>query len=285
MEGDLEAERIVVLEHPPAAVGEHPRLRRAARQGTDHLLDVEPGLDGQDDALGNPEIRAREDHLVDGLDGLPGADRTDEGDGRAHRLERRASTFEVRGLAADEDREGAILRALAATGDRRIEHRHALFGQPRGEVPRRRGRDRGHVDDQCVASRSSSHAVRAEQHGFDVRGVGHDRDDDIRRGRHSARALDERDAEFAELARPTRGPVPGRDREARPGDIGGHRPTHGAESHETDAHSFLQTCQAADRTAVTTESISRARRGRGTGPNADPRRRGAGVRTGRVRRS
>ena len=80
VERDLEAERVVVVDHPAAAVGEHPALGRAAAERLDDLLDVEPGLDGQDDALGDAEVGAGEDDLVDGLDRLAGADRPDVGD-------------------------------------------------------------------------------------------------------------------------------------------------------------------------------------------------------------
>ena len=77
---DLEPERVVVVDHPAAPVGEDPALGRAAAERLDDLLDIEPGLDGEDDPLGDAEVRAGQDHLVDRLDRLTGADRADVGD-------------------------------------------------------------------------------------------------------------------------------------------------------------------------------------------------------------
>ena len=72
MERDLEPERVVVLEHPAAAVREDPALGRAAAERPDDLVDVEAGLHREDDALRDAEIGPGEDDLVDGLDGLAG---------------------------------------------------------------------------------------------------------------------------------------------------------------------------------------------------------------------
>ena len=80
MERDLEPERVVVGQHPAAPIGEDPALGGAAAEGADHLLDVEAGLERQDDPLGDAEVGPGEDHLVDGLDRLAAADRTDVGD-------------------------------------------------------------------------------------------------------------------------------------------------------------------------------------------------------------
>ena len=79
MERDLEPERVVVLEHPAAPIREHPRLRRAAGERGHDLLHVQAGLQREDDALGDAQVRAREDDLVDRLDGLAGADRARHG--------------------------------------------------------------------------------------------------------------------------------------------------------------------------------------------------------------
>ena len=45
VERDLEPERVVVVEHPAAPVGQDPALGRAPAERADDLLDVEPGLD------------------------------------------------------------------------------------------------------------------------------------------------------------------------------------------------------------------------------------------------
>ena len=44
-----------------------------------------------------------------------------------------------------------------------------------------------------------------------------------------------RDAELVELAGPARRPIPGRDREPGPGQVGGHRGAHRAQPEEGDA--------------------------------------------------
>ena len=80
MQGDLEPERIVVVDHPAAAIGEHPALGRSPAERLDDLLDVEAGLHGQHDAFGDAEVGAGQDDLVDRLDRLAGADRADVGD-------------------------------------------------------------------------------------------------------------------------------------------------------------------------------------------------------------
>ena len=85
MERDLEPERVVVVDHPAAAIGEDPALRRSPTERPDDLLDVEAGLDRQDDPFGDAEVGAGQDDLVDGLDRLAGADRADVGDRPAHR--------------------------------------------------------------------------------------------------------------------------------------------------------------------------------------------------------
>ncbi len=59
VERDLEPERVVVVDHPAAAVGEDPALGRSAAERTDDLLDIEAGLDGQDDALRRRRGRCR----------------------------------------------------------------------------------------------------------------------------------------------------------------------------------------------------------------------------------
>ena len=53
MESELEPERVVVVDHPATAIGEHPALGGAAAEGAHDLLDVEAGLDGEDDPLGD----------------------------------------------------------------------------------------------------------------------------------------------------------------------------------------------------------------------------------------
>ena len=80
MEGDLEPERIVVVDHPAAPVLQHPALGRSPAERRDHLLDVEAGPDREHDPLRDAQVGAGEDDLVDRLDRLTRADRSDVGD-------------------------------------------------------------------------------------------------------------------------------------------------------------------------------------------------------------
>ncbi len=132
---DLEPERVLVVDHPAAAIGQHPALRGAAAEGRDHLLDVEAGLDREHDAFRDAEVRPGEDHLVDGLHGLPGTDRADMGDGPAERIQDRPGVLHVPLVATDEDRQGRVAGALAAARDGRVDHAQPALAETRGEVP------------------------------------------------------------------------------------------------------------------------------------------------------
>ena len=112
VERDLEPERVVVVDHPATAVGEDPALGRAPAERADDLLDVEAGLDREDDALGDAEVGAGQDDLVDRLDRLAGADRPDVGDGPAEGVQDRSRVLDVALVAADEDRQRRVAGAL-----------------------------------------------------------------------------------------------------------------------------------------------------------------------------
>ena len=172
VERDLEPERVVVDPHPLAPVGEDPALGGAAAERLDDLADVEAGLDRQDDALRDAEVRPREDHLVDGLHRLARAARPDVGDRLAHRLEDRPGALDVGGLAAAEDRERRLLGALAPARHGRVDEGYALLAEARREVAGVRRRDRRAVDDEQAVAGAAGDAVRAEEDRLDVRRVG-----------------------------------------------------------------------------------------------------------------
>ncbi len=178
----LKPERVVVGDHPAAAVGEDPALRRATAQRFDDLLDVEARPDGQHDALGDAQVRAGEDDLVDGLDRLARTDRSDVGDGLAHGRQHGPGALDVSGVATDEDRERRLLGALAAARDGRIDHRQASFAQARGEVPAARRGDRRAVDDERPRSCPADNTTLTEEDRFHVRRVRHADDDDVGSG-------------------------------------------------------------------------------------------------------
>ena len=239
VERDLEPERVVVVEHPAAPVGQDPALRRSPAEGADDLLDVEAGLDRQDDALGDAQVGAGQDDLVDGLDRLAGADRTDVGDRPAHGGQDGPGLLDVGRVAAHEDRQRRVAGALAPARDGGVDHAQLALRQSRGEVPAARRGDGRAVDDQRPGSGAVDDAVRAEQHGLDVRRVRDADDDDVDESATAWAAVGGHDdAEIGELVGATGRPVPAGDGETGAREVGRHRGAHRAEAEERDAPSF-----------------------------------------------
>jgi hypothetical protein len=234
VERDLESQRVVVLEHPAAPVGEHPALRRAAAERADDLLDVEAGLHRQHDPLRHAEVCPGEDDLVHRLDGLAGADRADMSDRRPEGPEDRPGAFDVGRLPADEDRERRLAGALAAAGDRRVDHRDATLEEPFREVAGGAWRDRGAVDHERPWTCTLGSAVGSEEHVRDVRRVGDTDGDDVRFCCSRSRGGGPSDAELVQLRGSASGSVPSGDGEAGSREVGRHRRTHRPEPKERD---------------------------------------------------
>ena len=95
-------------------------------------LDVEPRLLGEGDALGERLDQTGDADLVEHLGELAAARAAHQRHGAAVVGEQRRGTFERRGVAADHDRELAVLGARLAARDRRIQKADA-FGR-RGRV-------------------------------------------------------------------------------------------------------------------------------------------------------
>ena len=236
MERDLEPERVVVVDHPAAPVGEDPALGRAAAERLDDLLDVEAGLDGEDDALGDAEVGAGEDDLVDGLDRLAGTDRPDVGDRPA------------RGRSAPDGRARRPARRRRRRSSASRSWRPRCRPTP-ARRPSRRPRSRSRAaksqlpDGAIVEQSMTSVPGRApsttpswpEQDGLDVWRVGDADDDHVPRPRRRRRAtVAIVDPELGELRRAAGRPVPGGDREPGAREVGGHRRAHRAEPQEGD---------------------------------------------------
>ena len=256
MQRRLEAQRVVVGDHPGAAVLEHPASGGAAGEGPHELLGVEAGLDAQHDALRYAEVGAREDHLVHGLGRLAGPDGAHAGDRLAHRAEDGPGAVEVGLVAAHEDREGRLLGALRAARNRGIDEAHALGLQAiRKATGRRRGDGRA-IDDERSGAGTGRNAVRAEQRGLHVRRVRDADHDHVRAGRELARRPGLGRAELQRGARPTRRPVPDRQREARPRDVGRHGHAHGSHSDEPDSFHGAPSCEGGDQSTLYCPSAS-----------------------------
>ena len=214
VERDLEPERVVVVEHPAAAVGEDPALGRAAAERPDDLLDVEAGLDAR--GRSPRRRRGRSPARMTWLTALtawpapigptwvivlPIASRT----GRAR------STSAA--LAADEDRQGRLLGALAAARDRRVDDADAALARGARRSPGvADGRDRRAVDDEAAGrERPSATPSGAEQDRLDVGRVRDADDDDVRRPRPTSAG----ESRLADAER-RRAPAPGRASGSRP---------------------------------------------------------------------
>ena len=163
MERGPEPERVGVVDHPAAPVLDDPAAGRAAVERLGDRDRVEAGLHREDHALRRAEVGAGEHDLVDGLDRLPAARGPEVGDRLAHRLEDRPRPLRVLGLAADEDRQGRVLRALRAAGDRRVHEADAALAEAAGELGGGAGRDRRAVDDEAALAQALRDAVGAEQ--------------------------------------------------------------------------------------------------------------------------
>ena len=203
VESDLEAERVVVRDHPTAPIGEDPALSGPASQRLDDLADIETGLHREHDPLGDAEVRPGEDHLVDRFDRLPGADRADMGDGLAERGKDGPGPLDVRLLATDEDRERRLLGALAAARHRSVDHRDARQAQAGAEVTGRGRRDRRAVDDERAGSGAGGQPVSTEEDGFDIGRVGHADHDDVARPGDGGRRFGPVGTQLVELRRAT----------------------------------------------------------------------------------
>ena len=229
-----EPERVLVVDHPAAPVLEHPAARRPAAQRRRDRLGIEAGLEGEHDPLGDAEVGAGDHDLVDGLDRLAAARGAEVRDRLAHRLEDRPGTLGVGRLAAHEDRERRLLRALGAAGDRRVDEADPALPERRGDARGRGGRDRGAVDDEAARGEPLPHPVRAEDDRLHVGRVRDAHDHDVRCAGDVGRRARLRAAQRHQVPGATRRPVPRRDLEAGPAQVGGHRRPHRPQPDEPD---------------------------------------------------
>ena len=235
MERDLEPERVVVVDHPAAAVGQHPALGRAAAERRDDLLDVEAGLDGEDDAFGDAEVGAGEDHLVDGLDRLAGTDRADVGDRPAEGVEDRPGVLDVR--ARRRRRRSSAWRSARPRCRPRRARRPSRSPRSRSRAAKSQLPDGAMVEQSMisVSARAASATPSGPKSTASTSGVSETQIDDDTACRRRPRPVSRAGhAEVVELRGATRRPVPDRHREAGAGEVGGHRGTHRAEAEEGD---------------------------------------------------
>ena len=156
---------------------------------------------------------------------------------RPSAVEDRPGALDVGRVAADEDRQRRVLGALAAARDRRVDHR---AGRAPRAAPRSPSCPTGAIVEQSMIerarARAADDAVLAEQDRLDVRACPRRRSTTISASAAAAAGFAaDLDAEVGELGRAAGRPVPGGDREAGPGEVGGHRRAHRPEPEEGDA--------------------------------------------------
>ena len=169
----------VVLDDLFAQIFQRPRVRGASGHHLMHLLQIEPVAPGKRQCLTDAHHVDRAEDLVERLGDLPGADRSDERDPRAHRLEHGLHPIEDLLLAPDHDRQRSFLGTDVATADRCVQKVDSTLLQPSRDVARYIRRDRAHVDERGTRLSFECRAAIAEQDRLDVRRVRHDGDHDI----------------------------------------------------------------------------------------------------------
>ena len=143
---DREGRLEVAVHHLLAEDVEHPRARGAAHERLVEGRHRKPGLLRERDALGDGHERAGDDDLVDRLAELTRARRAEVRDPLSHRLEDRPRRLERRRVAADEEGQRPVGRALLAARDGRVEKGDAGFREAARDRARGLGRDRRAVD-------------------------------------------------------------------------------------------------------------------------------------------
>ena len=114
--------------------------------GQDLGVDAECLADAE--RLGDRDEGRAGDQIVAELGDLAGADGADMDDVGSHCRQCRPRFFEIAGLAADHDRQGAGRRAADPARDRRIEKAQSALLEPGRHALRGAGIDRRHVDAQ-----------------------------------------------------------------------------------------------------------------------------------------
>lgn len=167
-----------------AAVVEHPAAGRAAANGRQRPLQIQPARLGQQQRLAHGLHGDDDEHLVDQLGQLARALAADVGDRLAHRLQHGHGPRHLFGVAADHDAERTPRRALAAAANRGVEHVDAALGQPGGDGPAGFRADGAAIDDQRARPRPGQHAVAPEDDGLHVGRVADADDEDVAAAGH-----------------------------------------------------------------------------------------------------
>ena len=169
---------------------------------------------------------------------MAGAERAGAEQPVAHALQDRPGPLHRRFLVrADHDGERPVLRLRRAAADRRVDQARTVFGERRAE---RAGADRfgrTHIDDEAAGSEPAGQraALRFQQHlPDDGTGRQHGHDDGRGAGQRSQRRRDPAAGQCGEGFGGVRVGIVADRLEGGAGQIGGHRPAHGAQTDEAD---------------------------------------------------
>ena len=141
-----------------------------------------PAFCGEGETLGDRLHEAGDADLIHHLRELAGARRAKVDHGLRVAPQHGLGLGEVLGVAADHERELAVLGAGLAAGHRRVEEADAALLGGRVELARDRGRGGGVIHKHRAGLHAGERAVRSERHGFHVLVVPHAH-------HHEARAL------------------------------------------------------------------------------------------------
>ena len=230
---DAEPRIEAALHHPLAMHLQDARTGEPAHQGLTHAGRIGAGLGGEQQRLAHRLDGQRHDDLVGDLGGLAVAVAADQGDVAAHLLEQRPHPLERRLGAAHHDGQRGLARADLAAGDRRIQVVAAERVDAAGELLGRDRRDGAHVHHHAAGGEALGDAVRAEQHGFDMRRVRHHQDDDVGLGGDLAARPAGDGTGIEQFLRQGAGAVQ-EQRVAGGLQVPRHRPPHDAEPDESD---------------------------------------------------
>jgi hypothetical protein len=156
------------------------------------------------------------------------------GYGRAHRLEQGQRALEVRGLAADHDRQRAGAGPDVAAGDGGVEDGDAALGADGGQLARLGRGDRAHVDRQRPLRQGGEDPVLARHQGVHGGAVGQHRDRRVRPSRRVGRAGRAAGSGCLQRRDRLRAAVGDDDLVAGGEQVLGHRPAHQPEPDEGD---------------------------------------------------
>jgi hypothetical protein len=121
-------------------------------------------IDAHRQRLEGNGAHAGADHVIDELHDMAGTDISGVEDVRADRREDRLDPCEDFGGRADRDRDRAGIGAVRAAADRRVDHLHAFFGEPRRHLAGLARVASGHIGSDLAGAQRLGGAALAEQH-------------------------------------------------------------------------------------------------------------------------